>query len=166
MTLKPDFSRWTNRRAVKFESLAWNKPYFLTKVKNGNLVKFGCVQRAHNTKSLHVWCNVNEFRQKRRAFLWCFGAVWEVVIRTGGMLYTKQICRAYTSILMAKKIIFHVCQKNRPSTWNTAEIGFGGLWTGRKQRGRCLRARTVKTNPKTTPTLRHMLNFHRFAIDW
>ena len=47
-----------------------------------------------------------------------------------------------------------------------AVLRFWGLKSGQKQGGRCLRARTAKTIPTTTQTFKHMLNFHRFWIDW
>ena len=47
---------------------------------------FGCVQTAHNTKSFLIWCNVDEFRQKTKAYLTSFGVLLEVVTDIGDIL--------------------------------------------------------------------------------
>ncbi len=57
-------------------------------------------------------------------------------------------------------------RKNSPSKHEHVGNELGGLRAGRKWWGRCLRARTSKSRWKTPHTLKHMLNFHRFAIDW
>ena len=41
---------------------------------------------AHNTKSLHVWCNVDEFRQKTKAYLTSLGVLLEVDTGIGDIL--------------------------------------------------------------------------------
>jgi len=47
---------------------------------------FGHVQTAHNTKSLHVWCNVDEFRQKTKAYWTSFVVLLEEVTDIDHML--------------------------------------------------------------------------------
>ena len=65
-----------------------------------------------------------------------------------------------------KKIKYRFDDESSPVWCEGGGIAFWGLKSGQKQGGRCLRARTAKTIPTTTQTLKHMLNFHRFWIDW
>jgi len=43
---------------------------------------------------------------------------------------------------------------------------FEGMRTCQKRHRRSSSARSAKINCKTPHTLKHMLNFHRLAIDW
>ena len=66
---------------------------------------------------------------------------------------------------MHKKFDFQIDLESRPAEGDKVRMAFRGLKTGRKKGFLHSGARTVKTNPETTRTSKHMLNFKEFPID-
>ena len=67
---------------------------------------------------------------------------------------------------MHQKAKFQFHGESRPAEGEMVMNAFGGLKMGRNSGGRCSEAYSEKSGRKTTHTLKHMLKFRKFPIDW